>query len=45
MTSLLREGVSEKYQTDPLEDVIEIDELYLIAGHKGKPEPVKKSDI
>lgn len=42
MTSLLREGVYEKYQTEPLEGIVEIDELYLVAGHKGKPESVKK---
>jgi transposase-like protein len=36
MTSLLREGVYEKRPQEILEGEVEMDELYLIAGHKGK---------
>lgn len=43
MTSLLREGVYEKRPQEVLEGEVEFDELYLIAGHKGKPSAVKKS--
>lgn len=42
MTSLLREGVYEKRPTEELSGEVEFDELYLIAGHKGKPSAVKK---
>jgi len=42
MTSLLREGVYEKRPQEQLEGAIEFDELYLIAGHKGKSDAVKK---
>ena len=42
MTSLLREGVYEKRPQEILEGEVEFDELYLVAGHKGKPDSVKK---
>ena len=42
MTSLLREGVYEKRPQEVLEGEVEFDELYIIAGHKGHPEAVKK---
>ena len=42
MTSLLREGVYEKRPQVVLEGEVEFDELYLVAGHKGKPDSVKK---
>lgn len=45
MTSLLREGVYEKRPAVRLSGQVEADELYLIAGHKGHPEAVKKSDV
>lgn len=44
MTSLLREGVYEKRPQEILTGEVEFDELYVIAGHKGKPESVKKKD-
>lgn len=44
MTSLLREGVYEKRPREILEGKVEFDELYLIAGHKGKPMSVLKKD-
>jgi hypothetical protein len=28
-----------------LEGVIETDEVYIVAGHKGNPEAVKKKDV
>lgn len=43
MTSLLREGVYEKRPTISLAGEVEADELYLVAGHKGQSEAVKKS--
>ncbi len=42
MTGLLREGVYEKRPEQMLEGEVEFDELYVIAGHKGQPEAVKK---
>lgn len=42
MTSLLREGVYEKRPQETLTGEVEFDELYVVAGHKGKPESVKK---
>lgn len=42
MTSLLREGVYEKRPQEVLDGEVEFDELYIIAGHKGHPEAVKK---
>lgn len=42
MTSLLREGVYEKRPEQVLEGEVEFDELYLVAGHKGHPEELKK---
>ena len=44
MTSQLREGVYEKRPTVVLWGSVEADELYLVAGHKGHPESVKKSN-
>mgnify|MGYP003381940257 CR=1 FL=1 len=45
MTSLLREGVYEKRPGEVLEGEVEFDELYLVAGHKGHPEAVKKRGV
>jgi transposase-like protein len=42
MTTQLRSGVVEKKQEIDLSGVVEIDELYVVAGHKGQPEQVKK---
>jgi transposase-like protein len=44
MTSLLREGICEKRPQEILEGEVEFDELYVVAGHKGHPESVKKKD-
>jgi hypothetical protein len=45
MTSLLREGVYEKRPQEVLEGEVAFDELYLVAGHKGKPNAVKKKIV
>lgn len=42
MASLLREGVYEKRPPVTLSGSVEADELYLVAGHKGQHETVKK---
>jgi len=42
MTSLLREVVYAKRPEVILKGEVEFDEVYLIAGHKGHPEAVKK---
>lgn len=44
MASLLREGVYEKRPVVVLSGQVEADEMYVIAGHKGQSEAVKKSD-
>ena len=45
MTSILRSKVVEKQPEESLSDEVEIDEVYVVAGHKGKPDEVKKSVI
>jgi transposase-like protein len=42
MASSLREGLLAKAVDVKLEGVVEIDEVYVVAGHKGNPEAVKK---
>jgi hypothetical protein len=42
MTSQLREGIMQAEPEVELEGVIEVDEVYVVAGHKGNPEAVKK---
>ena len=42
MTQQLREGVVNRSPTPTLEGEIECDEVYVVAGHKGKPDSVKK---
>jgi transposase-like protein len=42
MTVQLRSGVVERKPEPQLEGVVECDEVYLVAGHKGQPEAVKK---
>jgi transposase-like protein len=42
MTSRLREGLLAKVADPKLEGVVEIDEVYVVAGHKGHPDAVKK---
>jgi len=42
MTSQLREGIVERKPTPELSGIVECDEVYIVAGHKGHPEAVKK---
>ncbi len=41
-TEQLREGIVKRKPQVILEGEVECDEAYVIAGHKGQPEPVKK---
>jgi hypothetical protein len=43
MTTQLREGTAAKKSEAYFEGEIEFDELYVVAGHKGNPEEVKKN--
>lgn len=45
MTMQLREGIIQAQPEVQLEGVIETDEVYIVAGHKGNPEAVKKKDV
>ena len=45
MTMLLREGIVEKAPEVTLSGEVEMDEVYIVAGHKGQPEEVKKKDV
>jgi transposase-like protein len=42
MTSQLREGIVERKPEVTLDGEVECDEAYVVAGHKGHPEAVKK---
>jgi transposase-like protein len=42
MTTILRSGIVAQEPTITLEDTVECDEVYVVAGHKGHPESVKK---
>jgi len=42
MTTTLREGVVEKTPEVILSGEVEMDEVYIVAGHKGQPKAVKK---
>ena len=42
MTTLLREGVVQKTPEVTLSGEVEMDEVYIVAGHKGQPDEVKK---
>ena len=44
MTSQLRSGVVNLKPATELEGTVECDEVYIVAGHKGYPEAVKKKD-
>ena len=43
MTEQLRRGLAAKTPEVTLEGEVEIDEVYVVAGHKGQPEDVAKS--
>ena len=42
MTTQLREGVQENKPEPSLSGEVECDEVYVVAGHKGNPDAVKK---
>jgi transposase-like protein len=42
MASRLREGIVERKPVESLSGEVECDEVYVVAGHKGHPEAVKK---
>ena len=44
MATQLREGVEEKKPEVKLTGKVECDEVYVIAGHKGNPDAVKKKN-
>ena len=45
MASQLREGVQSHKAPTSLQGEVECDEAYVIAGHKGHPQSVKKADL
>ena len=45
MTTQLRSGVVDLKPEPTLEGTVECDEVYLVAGHKGHPEAVKKKAV
>ena len=42
MTTKLREGIVQRKPVEALQGEVECDEVYVVAGHKGHPEAVKK---
>jgi hypothetical protein len=44
MTITLRNGIVAQEPTILLEGTVECDEVYVVSGHKGHPESVKKKD-
>lgn len=44
MTTRLREGIVNKKPPVKLQKEVECDEVYIVAGHKGNPDAVKKKD-
>ena len=42
MTTKLREGIVQRKPVEALNGEVECDEVYVVAGHKGHPEAVKK---
>ncbi len=44
MTGRLRDGVEERREPSRLSGEVECDEVYVVAGHKGNPNAVKKKE-
>lgn len=42
MTEDLRKGIEAKTADPQLDGVVELDEVYVVAGHKGQPDQVRK---
>ena len=45
MTERLRHGLAAKLPPARLEGEVEIDEVYVVAGHKGNPDAVAKRGV
>jgi hypothetical protein len=45
MTEALRAGLAAKAPAARLEGEVEIDEVYVVAGHKGQPAAVAKRGV
>src|SRR5262245_51153196 len=45
MTSQLREGIGQRRPAVTLNGEVECDEVYVVAGHKGHPEAVRKKGV
>lgn len=45
MTTQLRAGIEVRASQPVLSGEVEMDEVYVVAGHKGNPEAVKKKDV
>lgn len=45
MAEILRSGVVDKKPDVQLSGEVEFDEMYVVAGHKGNPEAVKKKIV
>ena len=45
MISQLRQGIVDRRPDVALEGEVECDEVYMVAGHKGHPEAVKKKGV
>ena len=45
MTEQLRHGLAAKLPPARLEGEVEIDEVYVVAGHKGNPDAVAKRGV
>lgn len=45
MTQKLRQGVVDRQETLVLDGEVECDEVYVVAGHKGHPDAVKKKVV
>jgi len=44
MTTTLRNGIVQQEPSIELSGTVECDEVYVVAGHKGHPDSVKKKD-
>lgn len=45
MTTQLRQGIADRQEPVVLDGEVECDEVYVVAGHKGNPEAVKKKGV
>jgi hypothetical protein len=45
MSTVLRSGIVDKKPEIKLSGEVECDEVYIVAGHKGHPDAVKKGSV